>query len=476
MGNNVANRPNVGGGVGNNIGNRTNVGGGNNIGSNNIVNRPTNINNITNNNAIGNVNRPVYGGGGYGGRGWGYGGGGGGWGWGGYGPNPGAAYRRGWVNGFWNGNYNSGWGGWGWGGWGTGLALGAGIGLASWGLGSSLTSWGYSSYVNPYYAAPMAIVQPTTVVQPVVYDYSRPIDLTAAVPPEQVIDQSVTALDAARAAFQSGDYAGALAQADTALRQTPNDPTAHEFRATCLFALGRYDESAAAFYTVLSAGPGWDWTTLAGLYPNIDLYAAQLRTLEAYVAANTRAASPRFVLAALYMTQGNIEAAAEQFRQVVVLQPQDKLSAQIVEALTAATQPAATAAAQPTAPPQPTAPVTAAAPAQPIAPDGPAAAAGPELPSGPPPAKLVGAWKASPAQGVTIALTVDDKGAFAWSVDDRGRAREFRGTATFGDDTLALVPPDQPPMVGKVTWKDDTHFQFQALGGPPSDPGLSFGR
>ena len=128
--------------------------------------------------------------------------------------------------------------------------------------------------MNPYYAAPMAVVQPTTVVQPIVYDYSRPLDFTAAAPAEAVIDQSVSALDAARAAFAAGDYAGALAQADAALRQTPNDPTVHEFRAICLFALGRYDEAAAAFYTVLSAGPGWDWTTLAGLYPNMDVYTA----------------------------------------------------------------------------------------------------------------------------------------------------------------------------------------------------------
>ncbi len=438
------------------------------------MNRPTNINNITNNNAIGNVNRPGYGGG-YGGGGWGYGGSG--WGWGGSGPNPGAAYRRGWVNGYWNGNNNS--NGWGWGGWGTGLALGAGLGLASWGLGSAYNSWGYSSYVNPYYAEPMAVVaQPTTVIQPVVYDYSRPLDLTAAAPAEAVIDQSATALDAARAAFQAGDYAGALAQADAALKQTPNDPTVHEFRATCLFALGRYDESAAAFYTVLSAGPGWDWTTLAGLYPSIDVYTAQLRALESFVTVNTQSASGRFVLGALYLTQGNNDNAAEQFRQVAALKPQDTLSAQIVQALTPSAQPAQAVAAQTPAttpaPAQPAPPAT--APAQPAAPATAEAPTGPPLPTGPVPAKLAGVWKASPTQGVAISLTLDDKGAFTWSVDDRGKAREFRGTGTFGDDVLALTPPDQPPMVGKVTWKDEAHFQFRAPNGPPNDPGLNFAR
>ena len=51
-------------------------------------------------------------------------------------------------------------------------------------------------------------------------------------------------------------------------------------------------------YSVLSTGPGWDWTTLAGLYANIDIYTQQLRSLEAYCNANPQAASARFLLAA----------------------------------------------------------------------------------------------------------------------------------------------------------------------------------
>ena len=47
----------------------------------------------------------------------------------------------------------------------------------------------------------------------------------------------------------------------------PNDPTLHEFRALVLFAQGQYDAAAATLYPVLNAGPGWDWTTLVGLYP-----------------------------------------------------------------------------------------------------------------------------------------------------------------------------------------------------------------
>ncbi|MGO9468069.1 MAG: tetratricopeptide repeat protein [Isosphaeraceae bacterium] len=80
----------------------------------------------------------------------------------------------------------------------------------------------------------------------------------------------------------AGDFGQALKLADGALSKTPNDPILHEFRATCLFALGRFDEAAVPMYTVLSAGPGWDWTTLAGLYPSVDVYSQQLRSLEAF--------------------------------------------------------------------------------------------------------------------------------------------------------------------------------------------------
>ncbi len=474
----VVNRPNVGNNVnrpinsGNTNINRPINNSGNTIGSNNLVNRPTNITNNSITNVSGgnvnnftNVNR----------GGWG-----GGYGYGGYRPNPYAAYHAGWVNGSWNGNYNRGWGrnNWGW----NAMGLGVGIGVASWGLGSLWNTWGYSSFVNPYYM-PTTIVQPTTVVtQPVVYDYSQPLDLTSQPPAQPVIDQAVASLDSARGAFQSGDYIQAMKLVDQAIQQTPNDPMLHEFRAICLFALGLYDQAALPLYTVLSTGPGWDWTTLAGLYPSTDVYTQQLRALEAYCRANPQAASARFVLAALYMTQGSNDAAAGILKQVVALQPRDTLSAQLLAALTASPpadqsqgtgQPAqpqaapAEVAARPASEP-PASPSPGTVPAPPT--DGPA------LPTSPVPAKLAGAWTTNPAKDVTISLTLDQDKGFVWKVTDRGQSRQFQGAATFDNDVLALTPPDQPPMVGTVTWKDDGHFQFKAIGAPPNDPGLTFGK
>ncbi|MDR3635220.1 MAG: tetratricopeptide repeat protein [Isosphaeraceae bacterium] len=504
----VANHANVGNNVGNTVVNRPTVGSNNVVNRQNVTNVNRNVNNVVTNN-ITQVNRSGYGYGGgyrpgygygygggyrpgygygYGGGyrpGYGYGGWGGGYGgWGGYGgyrPNPYYGYHSGWVNGYWNGNYNSGWG---WNNFGnSALGWGLGIGVAAWGIGSMFNSWGYSSYANPYYySSPTVVVQqPVVVGQPlaaqnVAYDYSRPLDLSSPPPPQNVSDQALAVFDSARAAFRAGDYRRALSLGDQAIAQMPNDPMLHEFRAFCLFALGRYDEAAVPLYTVLSAGPGWDWTTLVHLYSNIDVYTAQLRALEQYCAATPKAASARFLLGALYMTQGSNEAAAGRFKEVAALQPQDRLSAQLVTALTPGppTQSAPALAGPSQNAPGPDQPPPNPTPAQ--APGGAPAGDLPPFPTGPVPSKLVGSWTASPTKDVSITLAVTGEKSFVWKVNDHGQAREFKGEATFDNGTLALATPDQPPMVGKVTWNDDGRFQFKALGAPAGDPGLNFAK
>jgi hypothetical protein len=217
---------------------------------------------------------------------------------------------------------------------------------------------------------------------------------------------------------------------------------------------------------------------MIGLYPDVETYTQQLRTLEAYCNATPQAASARFVLAALYLTQGSKDAAADRLRQIIAIQPQDKLSAQLLQAVTAEGQPAQVASqAQPAqglltppsdAPPANPAPVQGAAASAP--------AEAPALPEGPVPANLIGSWNATPAPNVTITLTIPDDKSFSWKVTEKGQAREFKGEAKFANDTLALVAPEMPPMVAKVTWKDAAHFNFKAVGTPSDDPGLNFGK
>ena len=81
--------------------------------------------------------------------------------------------------------------------------------------------------------------------------------------------------DQARAAFARGDYQQSLDLCDQTLKTMPNDAVVHEFRSLALFALQRYRDAAAAAYAVLSAGPGWDWTTLSSLYGNVADYTTQ---------------------------------------------------------------------------------------------------------------------------------------------------------------------------------------------------------
>ena len=144
---------------------------------------------------------------------------------------------------------------------------------------------------------------------------------------------SAESLDAARAAFAQGDYAAALAQCDKAIAQAPDDVALHEFRGLDLFALQRYKEAAGTIYAVLSVGPGWDWTTLSGFYPDDDVYTEQLRALEQFVNANRNEAYARFLLAYQYLICGHTDAAAAQLKAAVELNPKDELSAQLLSAL-----------------------------------------------------------------------------------------------------------------------------------------------
>src|SRR5262249_30167678 len=133
-----------------------------------------------------------------------------------------------------------------------------------------------------------------------------------------------------RAAFASGDHKQALELCNQALKTLPNDAVVHEFRSLILFAMQNYRDAAAAAYAVLSAGPGWDWTTLTTLYGNIGDYTTQLRRLESFVQENPRSSEARFLLAYHYLTSGYPDAARAQLREVDALTPNDRLVKQLL--------------------------------------------------------------------------------------------------------------------------------------------------
>lgn len=532
----LGNRPGIGNGNGN-IGSG-NIGSGNvgHIGNNNlgVVNRP----NYGGNTFIGGNNNYGGGGGGRGngwngGGGWGLGGGNhttiinnnvvnGGWGGrgggygGGWGGGYGGGYGGGWGGGYYGGNgwtqpYYGNWyrGNWGgssfWTGFGAGALTTFGLSTLtsypsyaysaplyssygvysyfptwgasnynSWGIGSVANTWLYSGYSNPYYATVVA-AQPAYATTSA-YNYAQPINLTATPPDATVADSTEQVFSAARDSFMAGDYPRALELADQVLKQTPNVPVVHEFRALALFAMKRYDEAAAVEYAVLSSGPGWNWATLVGLYPDVDTYTNHLRALEAFVKSNPASNSAQFLLADHYLVQGHNDAARSQFEKVVNLQPKQTLSASFVKALTkvAETPLTAVAAAQPGLVPvgnpvPATTPPTGGPPATAVA-----ANASAEPPP-PPPAEMIGTWNAKPAPDVAIALTLKQDGAFSWVVDTKGQKQTLEGTAAFKDGTLALLQPEGPPLVGKVTQEGADKFVFAPPGGTDGKPaGLTF--
>jgi hypothetical protein len=214
---------------------------------------------------------------------------------------------------------------------------------------------------------------------------------------------------------------------------------------------------ARGLYAVLSVGPGWDWTTMAGLYPNIDVYTQQLRKLEAFVASNPAAAPGHFVLAYHYMTQGNNDAAAGQFKQVVSLTPQDALAAQLLKVVSPAEATAATSSAQPPEPQPARTPALTAT----------TAAVKPGV--------LNGTWTAQPAPDTSIVLRLGDDNKFTWTVTQKGKPRDITGDWSLASDMLTMAQAGQASaMVGRVAWQSDNRWTFRVMGAAPNDPGLAF--
>ncbi|WP_406696957.1 CDC27 family protein [Singulisphaera sp. Ch08] len=407
-----------------------------------VVNRPNQRpgggwfgnSNIVNNNINVNINNGWGGGGRWHGQGWG---------------RPNSHFRGHWYRGSWGRNHFGRWVGpvgWGVGPWRRPIHVfptWGHAGLVGWGLGPWANRWMYTGFTNPYFIAPVINTTVIANAQPVVvHDYSRPLDLTSVSSEPEDTEQDDSTFLAARDAFKTGDFARALSLTDLALKPYPNDPVLHEFRALCLFALGRYDEAAGVLYAVLTAGPGWDWATMIGLYPDVDTYTSHIRALEAAIRTNPNTASNRFVLAYQYMVQDHIEQARQQFQQVAKLQPKDGLAAQFAKLLAPDSEGTAVAASEPAQPTE-TEP----------------------MPS-PPPAALVGTWKAKPSADVSIELTVQADGQFAWDVNADGQADSIIGEADYLDGVLTLSQADAPPLVGKVLNLDANQFGFELLGGP----------
>lgn len=373
-------------------------------------------------------------------------------------PNylPSYNYHTNCYHGYWNLYYGNNFGGYGWN---SGYPYGSYYylpyfwGLGGWGLGSMVYGCGYVNYYNPYY-----VMTPTTIV----YNYAQPIPVAynaqiVAVDPNQGTTTE-QALNSAIAAFKQNNYDQALDIVNKGINQHPDDAVLHEFRGLVLFAKGDYQQAAATVHSVLAVGPGWNWTTLSGMYADVNLYTMQLRALEATVKANPDNAAARFLLAYHYMSDGYPDSAVPQLQKVVTLVPNDQVSANLLKMLNPPKD--AGTLAQSTSPSDVNLPSPDQTPATPVD-----------------PASIVGDWKSSRDDGSTFNLKLTGEKTFAWTYKPKDQApQSFEGKYTLEGNTIALEREGGGSLVAQITRNDASNFNFKMVGAPDEDPGLSFVR
>jgi tetratricopeptide (TPR) repeat protein len=338
----------------------------------------------------------------------------------------------------------------------------AALGVTAWGVNRLAYGFGYASYYNPYYTAGGGG-----------YDYSQPLvsysesapaqsqdGASASGSPDQsssgnssnsgVSQAGMQAFNDARTAFYGGDSEKALSFVEVALQTMPRDTVLHEFRSLVLFSLKRYPESAAAIYAVLSAGPGWDWTTMIGLYGSADRYTEQLRALEAFARQNPKSSDAHFLLGYHYLTGTHPEAANKEFELAAEILPNDPLLPQLVKMTTP--------------------PGDAGKGAGPL----------PEIdPAGVPSAdaltidKVAGTWNAS-SNGSTFQMELANDGHFVWTFTKDGKPQTLKGAYAVNKDSLALEPDAGGTMLAQVSFVNPDEFLFTMVGSDPKQPGLDF--
>jgi tetratricopeptide (TPR) repeat protein len=343
----------------------------------------------------------------------------------------------------WYGGYASGyWGRWDylW----DNYPVAATVGLTWWGANALGSAFGCSDYSNPYYAESMPVNYSEPVVTMPLQAVQEPAAQAAALPPG-VSPEAVAKFDQARAAFLEGRYDEALKLTDAAVAQMPREAVLHEFRSLVLFALQRYAESAAAIHAVLDVGPGWDWKTLSGLYPNTEVYTNQLRALETAREKDPKAAELPFLLGYHYLTLGHQENAVKMFRRAAELQPKDAVAAALVATLSPRD-------AQPAKPAETPAPK--AVPANDVA----------------------GAWTATGKGTAKYSMELRKDGTFTWGFSRGSRKQQAKGVYTVEGNVLAMEPDTGGTLVAELAVKGPDSLHFKMIGGAKDDAGLDFRR
>jgi tetratricopeptide (TPR) repeat protein len=336
----------------------------------------------------------------------------------------------------------------------------ANFGITPWCINRVGWGFGYWDYMNPYWVGTQPVV---------IYDYRQPLVVheqpyyivgeaqTAERAPEElppgVTQDAVAAFDAGLEAFKNRDFNTALERINVVIQETPQDSVAHEFRSMTLFALGRYDEAAEAIYAVLAVSPGWDWETVVGLYPSVDVYTQHLRALEQYTREHPDSSPARFLLAYQYMTCGHEESAVRQLKRVLELTPDQKVATDLLIMFEGPEALEEIEGAAPTiVPPEASVDV-------------------PEVK----PEQVVGNWTAD-SNGASFKMNLNEDGTFTWAYTRGEKSEKIEGVWEIEGNVLALEPATGGVMLAELGSVEKGRFTFKMTGAPPSDPGLNFSR
>ncbi|OYW24925.1 MAG: hypothetical protein B7Z55_00780, partial [Planctomycetales bacterium 12-60-4] len=314
------------------------------------------------------------------------------------------------------------------------------FGVTRWGLNTLSYRWGLWGYYNPYYTQPVYVNNQQVVVydQPLIPDVAVSADGTPLdqAPPSPTADDK---FDQARVAFYDQKYDAALSLIDQVLVDLPRDAVVNEFRALCLFALGRYQEAAGTVHAILAVGPGWDWTTLSGMYASTSTYTTQLRKLENVTKSKPDDAASRFLLAYHYLTCGHTDAAVKQLDAVVRLVPQDTVAAQLLKMHSAESTPS-----EATDVPPP-----------------------PDLEkSDIPLEKLQKTWTAS-QDGAQYQLQLTSNDEFVWTYTKGGQSQSAKGAYTVRAKSLAMEPDSGGVMLADIDMEANGNLKFAVIDNGP---------
>lgn len=380
-------------------------------------------------------------------------------------------YNSYWLHGYWGGGL------WGWGRWCGEFGI---WNMPQWSMGPIYYPSGYGLFQNPF-------LEGTPALTAVDQTYALPIRIA----PDSFADsdssttgesarardeatlredrkellrspQETAALkkfDDSRDAFRKGDYGAALELIDAALAILPNDAALHQYRALILFARADYRRAAIALYAVIAVSPGFDWTTLSGFYPDQATYTTQLRNLEAWHKANSKAAEGPFLLSYHYLSCRHFGAALRKMQSAEQLLPGDKLLPELTDFLKNAVE----------------------FESKPVS-SGPELPERPETEKQPAPAssvpavdstQLAGDWSAKRSKDVEIDLTLTAEGLYHWTATEGGTRHEYSGEYATEGNRIILAGPHGTIL---AQWRQPSpmRFNFKLLENDPSDAGLEF--